>query len=98
MIRDDLLPRLKEAFTAALGSPAGDSWQIELDPDDEEQQTVLFRYPAGSRPGKSESRYLRPLVRLKWVPEANIGQATTPSSRLMPLKSSQICSRTLPAR
>jgi len=65
MIRDDLLPRLKEAFTAALGSPAGGSWQIELDPDDEEQQTVLFRYPAGSRPGKSESRYLRPLVRLE---------------------------------
>jgi Nucleotidyl transferase AbiEii toxin, Type IV TA system len=65
MIRDDFLPRLKEAFTTALGSPARESWQIELDPDDEEQQTVLFRYPASGRPGKDESRYLRPLVRLE---------------------------------
>lgn len=65
MIRDDLLPRLTASFAESLGSAPGSGWQIEIDPDEEDQQTVLFHYPASSRRGASEPSYVRPLVRLE---------------------------------
>ena len=65
LIRDDLLPKLTDAFAESLGSAPGSGWQIELDPDEEDQQTILFHYPASSRRGASETSYVRPLVRLE---------------------------------
>jgi hypothetical protein len=66
MIRDEWIPRIDESFAAALGKPSGSLWRIEIDPDEEEQQTVLFHYPISDegRP-VGEPAYLRPYVRLE---------------------------------
>ena len=64
MIRDQFVPRLKEAFPNALGTVAGDNWQIEIDPDDE--QSVLFHYPTTASGGSGdEAAYLRTVVKLE---------------------------------
>jgi hypothetical protein len=43
MIRDELLPRLNDAFAKTLGIGTGSTWRLEIDPDDE--QSILFHYP-----------------------------------------------------
>jgi predicted nucleotidyltransferase component of viral defense system len=64
MIRGQFVPRLNEAVPNALGTAAGDTWRLEIDPDDE--QSVLFHYPtsAAREPG-DEPAYLRPFVKLE---------------------------------
>jgi hypothetical protein len=67
MIRDRFVPRLEAAFTKDLGTaPSSRTWQVELDKDDPDRQTVLFHYPAGiaEREG-AIPRYQRPVVRLE---------------------------------
>jgi hypothetical protein len=63
MIREELIPKLNDAFVGALRSTEG--WSIELDPDEEDQQTVLFHYPTGDRDREGRPEYIRPLVRLE---------------------------------
>ncbi len=66
MIRDEWVPKIDKAFAAALGRPSGSTWRIEIDPDEEEQQTVLFHYPTSDEPRPAgEPAYLRPYVRLE---------------------------------
>lgn len=67
MIREKFLPQLEEAFATALGSaPSKRTWQLELDADDPDKQTLLFRFPAGIADGKEDlARYMRPDVRLE---------------------------------
>jgi hypothetical protein len=65
-IRERFLPQLRGTFAEALEAPAQDTWGLELDPDDPDRQTLLFRYPAGvgqRRP--AGPAYVRPVVRLE---------------------------------
>lgn len=67
LIRDKFIPRLEAAFHKALGTaPSTRTWQVELDKDDPDQQTVLFRFPSGivDREG-ADARYMQPNVRLE---------------------------------
>lgn len=67
MIRRRFLPRLQALFATALGTaPSPGTWQVELDEDDPNEQTLLFRYPGhiAKREGVM-ARYLRPIVRLE---------------------------------
>lgn len=65
MIRTTLLPKLAAAFESELQAPPGESWQLELDADDKEQQTILFHYPQGQGRRADALGYLRPNVRLE---------------------------------
>jgi hypothetical protein len=65
MIRTTLLPKLAAAFESELQAPPGESWQLELDTDDKEQQTVLFHYPQGQERRADAITYVRPNVRLE---------------------------------
>jgi hypothetical protein len=65
-IRERFLPQLREAIATALGTPEGEVWQIDFDPDDPDQQTLAFRYPSnagGAASGRID--YVRPVVRLE---------------------------------
>ncbi len=67
MISARFLPQLRTAFTAALGTtPSEKTWQLELDREDPDKQTLLFHYPSGigERDG-AMARYLLPVVRLE---------------------------------
>jgi hypothetical protein len=65
MIRDDLLPQLNASFATFLGSSPGAAWRIEIDPDEEDGQTVLFHYPSSRREDPAGPRYVQPTVRLE---------------------------------
>ena len=65
MIRDELLPQLNESFTAALGSEPGATWRLEINPDEEDGQTVLFHYPRSHPVDATGPGYVQPLVRLE---------------------------------
>jgi hypothetical protein len=66
VIRERLLPELVAAFTDALGGPPSAAWGLELAEDDPDAQTLLFRYPAGSRSRPADApAYIRPVVRLE---------------------------------
>lgn len=57
-IRENLLPRLREAIERLLGdSPA---WSLEIDPQD--AQTLLFHFPRAGGPGLA---YIAPSVRIE---------------------------------
>ncbi len=65
-IRERLLPQLVAAFGVALGEPPSASWGMELDEDDPDGQTLLFRYPVGDRSRSAdEPAYIWPVVRLE---------------------------------
>lgn len=64
MMRDKLLPRLDDAFIAALRVPSGTAWRLEIDPDD--AQSILFHYPTTAPSGPSdEAAYLRRFIKLE---------------------------------
>jgi hypothetical protein len=66
VIKEQLLPQLVAAFGDALGEPPSESWGVELDEDDPDGQTLMFRYPAGNRTRPTdEPAYIRPVVRLE---------------------------------
>ena len=65
-IRERLLPQLVAAFADALGEPPSAAWGLDLDEDDPDGQTLLFRYPAENRSHPAdEPAYIRPVVRLE---------------------------------
>ena len=65
-IRERLIPQLADAFGEALGTLPDGAWKLDLDPDDPDQQTVLFRYPAAFPQRDSAGpAYIRPAVRLE---------------------------------
>lgn len=63
VIREEMLPALLGAFTEALQVAPGTSWKLVLDPDDPDQQTLLFQYPTDI---KDAAGYINPLVRLEF--------------------------------
>jgi hypothetical protein len=66
VIRDEFLPQLSAAFAATLSGKPADRWLLEMDPDDPDQQTLLFHYPQSGRARPAdEPAYMRPFVRLE---------------------------------
>lgn len=66
MIRNQFLPQLRRSISESLGEEPGlGTWFIELDPDDVEGQTILFRYPSGHGSSGQMAQYVRPVVRLE---------------------------------
>ena len=59
MIRDRLLPELREDFASVIGESG---WIIEL--DDNDQQTIVFNYPR-SEPASRLPEAIRPAIRLE---------------------------------
>ena len=50
------LPRLEAEFARALTEQPTEVWGLGLAEDDPDQQTLLFRYPAGGRPTRRAGR------------------------------------------
>jgi len=61
LVRDTLLSTLSSRFVAELGA---DGWQLVLDLDDPDAQTLLFFYPTCF--GVTQARYVRPIVRIEF--------------------------------
>jgi hypothetical protein len=58
-VRDTLLPELDQLLRGAPVDPH--RWQLALDPDDVDAQTLLFHYPAVA----ARSDYIRPVVKIE---------------------------------
>src|SRR5262249_39635087 len=66
VIRERFLPQLEGVFRDALGEPPSATWGLELAEEDQDGQTLLFRYPPGIRTGPAdEPSYIQPFVRLE---------------------------------
>lgn len=68
-----VMPALSTAIEAALGTAEG--WSIELDPEDESYQTLLFNYPrtsgygnnyGGAYGGDPGTAYIKPRIKLEY--------------------------------
>lgn len=67
-VRNQLRLHLMESFERSLDQPPSeDTWQVEVDPDDVDHQTLLFRYPQETRRGPQTpgEPYVRPTVKLE---------------------------------
>src|SRR5262245_23154225 len=61
LIHGPFLVQLVETFRTHPGAaPTPETWYVETDRDDPDQQTLLFRYPSGAGTGQQGPRYLRP--------------------------------------
>jgi len=67
------MPALTKAIEAALGTAEG--WSVELDPDDKDEQTLLFNYPRTSGWGNNwgsawdgdpGTGYIKPRIKLEY--------------------------------
>ena len=58
-VRDSLLPELDQRLRGAPEDPS--RWQLAMDPDDLDAQTLLFHYPAVA----AQSDYIRPVVKIE---------------------------------
>lgn len=72
-IRHELLPAFEAHVRATLGD--NDTWRLDMDADDPDEQTVLFSYP-GIAPSRG---YIRPLVKIELGARSDIDPAQTPS-------------------
>ena len=61
---------LNQSFQASL--PAGRDWSLTMDPEDKDQQTILFNYP---RLRSAESDYLRQWVKIELGARSDIDPA-----------------------
>lgn len=59
-VKTTILPDLRATTKAALGATTG--WKLEIDPDDGDGQTLLFQYPAASKPAGG---YVVPVVKIE---------------------------------
>src|SRR5438128_1676505 len=55
------MPSLTKAIEAALGTTEG--WNVQLDPEDKDRQTLLFNYPRTSGRGND---YIKPRIKLEY--------------------------------
>lgn len=63
-IEERLLPTLEQQLASVI--PPGPDWQVAVDPDDPDQQTLLFHYPGVLQPKEASlSPYVRPVVRVE---------------------------------
>lgn len=58
-VKDDLYNRLKDVIKTKLGSTG---WKLEIDEDDNDDQTILFTYPKIT---SKSSSYIRPVVKIE---------------------------------
>ena len=72
-VHDHVAPRLRQAIEDALESRKG--WKLEPDPDDKDQQTLLFVYPPTSGyglnygddyGGRADTDYIKPRIKLEF--------------------------------
>jgi Nucleotidyl transferase AbiEii toxin, Type IV TA system len=70
-VTDVAMPALAARIEAALGTT--DGWSLALDPDDGDQQTLLFHYPQSVRDGAEENGvgtddggYIKPRIKLEF--------------------------------
>ena len=67
-VQEIILPELSKAIEGALGTLEG--WNVELDPDDPDAQTILFNYPQAD--GESDggaslgAGYIKPRIKLEF--------------------------------
>jgi hypothetical protein len=71
-IRDVLLPAFRDRVRELL--PGANLLRIENDPDDEDDQTILFHYQAAT----AEGTYVRPIVKIELGARSDIDPSTTP--------------------
>lgn len=71
-IRESLRPEFEARVGAAL--PAMDGWRVEMDMNDPDQQTVLFRYPTTAGAGP----YLQPTVKIELGARSDVEPAERP--------------------
>jgi len=60
-IQGPLTKLVNRSFEEVLGSSSNEKWKVELDPDDKNQQTLLFHYPQSI----AALEYIQPVVRLE---------------------------------
>ncbi|SRR5579875_1672862 len=66
VIHEKFLPQLTATLAEAIREPPGAVWRLELDPEDANQQTLLFHYPSARKPREAEGPgYIKPYVRLE---------------------------------
>lgn len=70
-VRDVAMPALAARIETVLGTP--DGWSVALDPDDKDQQTLLFHYPRATVRGAAddgaeadEGGYIKPRIKLEF--------------------------------
>ncbi len=71
-ILDTLLPALRDRVAEL--SPGAPHSHIEIDPDDADNQTILFHYPAVT----AEGTYIRPIVKIELGARSDIDPSATP--------------------
>lgn len=62
-VHEVVLPSLNASISDALGGQ--DGWEICIDPNDPDQQTILFQYPQ-TLPYGQESGYIKPAIKLEF--------------------------------
>jgi len=72
-IRDVLLPAFRDRVRELL--PGANLPRIENDPDDEDDQTILFHYRAAT----AEATYIRPIVKIELGARSDIDPSATPA-------------------
>jgi len=72
-VAEDIMPALAREIEAALG--ATDGWRLELDPEDNDRQTLLFNYPqttgyglnyGNDYGGGADGGYIKPRIKLEF--------------------------------
>ena len=72
-VADDIMPVLAREIETALGTAEG--WSLELDPEDNDRQTLLFNYPrttgyglnyGNDYGGGADGGYIRPRIKLEF--------------------------------
>jgi len=71
-IRESLKPALEQRLRERL--PTGTAWTLSNDPEDPDQQTLVFEYPAAFAGG-----YVRPVVRIELGARSDIEPSATPN-------------------
>jgi hypothetical protein len=72
-VSEVVLPTLQQSFVNIL--PTSSNWELILDPDDRDEQTILFHYPklmAGSDTEAGRDYYIKPVVRLEFGARGDI--------------------------
>ena len=65
VIQGEFRANLTLAIAEQLGEQASGRWELELDPDDPDGQTLLFQYPVIDVTTGNAADYIRPFVRLE---------------------------------
>lgn len=72
-IRDVLRPDLNEHVRSIV--PVGNDWRLEIDPDDQDEQTLLFHYPTVT----ADTGYVRPVVKIELGARSDTDPSESPS-------------------